>query len=188
MKYFFITGIPAAGKSFLADKISKKLGILHVKIDDLRKELTNNPRFSDWVNFFYNQDEKKYYQSTSCEKQWENIKNQSEAIWPEIKKKINEVIKTGKPAIFEAVNLLPHLIKRDFDFPGIILLGNSIEEIFERNKKAPRWGNTEELQKIEAEAFFNCEGGWYKKEAEKFGFKVFRDSNEAEKEILKYFQ
>ena len=109
---------------------------------------------------------------------------QSEALWPEIVIKIKDVIKSGKPAIFEGVNLLPHLIAKDLKFPGIILLGNSFEEIFERNKQEPRWGQTEELQKKEAEIFFYCEGPIYKRESEKYGLKTFSDIKEAERELL----
>ena len=75
----------------------------------------------------------------------------------------------GKSAIFEGVNILPHLAHCDLNFKGIILLGESFEVILERNKKDPRWGQTEELQK---------------KEAEKYGFKTFSDPMLAEKELL----
>lgn len=184
MKYVFIGGIPASGKSYLAEKIADKIDAIHIDIDDLRETMGKNPKLEPWVNFFFNQNEREYWENTSCKKHWENLKNQSEAFWPVILKKIKEVQDSGKSAIFEGVNILPHLASRDLNFEGIFLLGESLEIIFERNKKNPRWGKTPKLQKIEAEKFYECERLMYKEEAEKYDFKTFKDSREAEKEIL----
>ncbi|QQG43589.1 MAG: AAA family ATPase [Candidatus Daviesbacteria bacterium] len=185
MSYVFIGGIPASGKSYLAKKVAEKTGAFHLDVDTLRKEMSKDPQLKYWVNFFFNQDEEEYLKNTPCEKHWENLVKQSEAFWPTILNKINEVIKSHKSAIFEGVNILPHLAKRDFNFPGVYLLGKSFEEIFERNKQDPRWGQTEQLQKLEAELFFNCERPKYKEEAEKYGYKIFDKSDEAEEEVLK---
>jgi len=67
----------------------------------------------------------------------------------------------------------------------VILLVESEEIILKRLKKDSRWGETLKLQKVEADAFFNCEGKWYKSEAKKYGYKTFRNSADAEKELLK---
>lgn len=181
----FISGIPTAGKTHLADKIAKQMGALHIKIDDWRWEIRNEPKFKPWVNLFWDKDENEYWKTTNCKQQWENLRRQSEALWPAILERISRVIESGKSAIFEGVNILPHLAARDVKFPGIFLIGKSVEEIFKRNKKAPRWGKTKELQKKEAEAFFYCEGPRYKSEAKKYGYKVFSDIDEAGKELLK---
>lgn len=185
MKFTFISGIPASGKSYLAKKIAKEIGIKHICIDDWREEMKDDPELKKYVDFFWNQDKKEYWRTTNCEQQWKNLRNQSEAFWPTILKKIKDVQKSGKSAIFEGVNILPHLAHRDLDFQGIVLLGESFEKILERNKLDPRWGDTEELQIQEALAFWNCERPRYKQEAEKYGFKDFVDSDEAEKELLK---
>src|SRR3989338_5488335 len=188
MEYGFISGIPASGKSYLAAKVAKTVGALHIEIDELRKEMGKNPELKKWVMFFWNHDEAEYWKNTNCDEQWENLKNQSEAFWPTILEKISEIQKSGKPAIFEGVNILPHLAAKDLEFRGIVLLGSSLEDIFERNKKEPRWGRTEELQRMEAGGFYNCERPRYKAEAEKYGYPVFSDVKEAEKELLKIFQ
>lgn len=73
---------------------------------------------------------------------------------------------------------------RDLSFSGVYLLGESFEETYRRNKEDPRWGNTEALQKKEAEMFYYCEGEKCKKEAEQYNFKSFSDIMEAEKELL----
>jgi len=184
MKYTFITGIPASGKSYLAAKIAKAIDVQHIKIDDLREEMVNDPELKKWVDFYWNKDEKKYWDSTSYDQQWEDLNNQSEAFWPTVLKRIKDVQKSGKGAIFEGVNILPHLASRDLNFPGIVLLGESFEKILERNKRDPRWGKTEDLQLKEAEAFWNCERPRYRQEAEKYGFKAFVNSVAAEKELI----
>jgi hypothetical protein len=75
---------------------------------------------------------------------------------------------------------------KETNLKGVCLISNSVSEIFERNKKAPRWGSTEDLQLKEAEAFVNCEALHYKKEAEKYEYEVFTSIKEAE-ETLKSF-
>lgn len=186
MKYLFISGIPASGKSWLAAKIAKEFNLLHVNIDDLREEMAKDEELKKWVNFFFNQDEIEYWENTSCDQDWQNTRNQSEAFWPTIKEKINTIISEGRAAIFEGVNLLPHLMKEyKKEMSGIYLLGESFEVILKRNIKDPRWGNTEELQKKEAEMFYYCEGKKYKKEAEQYNYKTFKDINEGEKELVK---
>ncbi len=184
--YIFIGGIPASGKTYLAKKISEESEAFHVNLDTLRKEMRNNPQLIYWTDFFFNQDEEKYLdlKQTSYENHWQNIVKQSEAFWPTIMKKVNEIKKNYPSAIFEGVNILPHLAKKDFDFPGIFLLGESFEQIFERNKQNPRWGQTEKLQKKEAELFFNCDGPKYKEEAGKYGYKTFTSSENAERELM----
>ena len=185
MKYAFISGIPASGKSYLAAKIAKAIGILHVEIDEWQEEMKNDPELKKWVNFFWDQDEAEYWRTTNCDKQWENLKNQSEALWSATLKRIKDIQNSGKPAIFEGVNILPHLASQDLDFEGIILLGESFEKILERNEQNPLWGQTKELQRMEAEAHYNCERLKYKAEAEKYGFKIFADPKKAEEELLK---
>lgn len=185
MKYAFISGIPVSGKSYLAAKVARIVGIQHIVIDDWREEMRKNSELKKWVDFFWNQDEKEYWRTMDCHQQWDNLKKQSEAFWPTILMKIKEVQKSGRGAIFEGVNILPLLAYQDLDFNGIILLGESFEMILERNKRDPRWGTTEELQIEEAKAFWNCERPKYKQEAEKYGFKTFIDPVLAEKELLK---
>ncbi|MBI4036113.1 AAA family ATPase [Candidatus Daviesbacteria bacterium] len=184
MSHVFIGGIPASGKSYLARKVAEKTGAFHLNLDTLRAEMRNDPNLRYWTDFFFNQDEEKYLTQTSCEDHWKNLVAQSEAFWPTMLNKVKETIKFHKSVVVEGVNILPHLANKDFSFPGIFLLGESLEQIFERNKKNPRWGKTERLQRKEAELFFNCEREKYKQEAEKYGYKTFEDFNAAEKGLL----
>ncbi len=185
MANVFISGIPASGKSFLARKVSQNTGAFRLDTDSLRKNMRKDPTLEPWVNFYWSKDEKRYLTETSCQEKWSNLVKQSEAFWPIFLREIKEVIKTHPSVIIEGVNILPHLAARDLNFTGIFLLGESFEQIFERNKKNPRWGSTEELQRLEAKTFFNCERENYKREAERYGFKTFTNSEEAESELLR---
>lgn len=182
---YLLAGYQPRAKSFLAKRIAEKTKAFHLDLDTLRDEMAGDPKIEPWVSFYWNQDEKKYLTETSCEEKWLNLVKQSEAFWPFFLNKIEEIKKTHKSAIFEAVNILPHLASRDLDFPGIFLLGQSFEQIFERIKLGPRWGDAEELQRLEAETFFNCERENYKSKADKYGFKTFTNSKEAEQEALR---
>jgi len=185
MKYIFISGIPASGKSYLAEKVAQKTNSIHVDIDELRGLMKKSLNLEYWVNFFENKDEKKYWETITPEEHWKNLTKQSEAFWPTILEKIHKIQETGNPAIFEGVSILPHLAHQDLDFPGVVLLGDSEKIVFKRCQESPRWGKTNELQKKEAEWFFVHEGGMYKKEANKYGYKVFYDAKKAEEELVR---
>lgn len=182
MNSVFISGIPTAGKTYLAEKIATKTQMKVVSVDSLRSEMLNDPKLEKWANFFWNQDEEKYYNETSCNEQWQNLVNQSEAFWPTILSKIAEI---KKPFILEGVNVLPHLVKKDLQIDGVCLLVESEKIVFERLKVNSRWGNTDELKRTEAKAFYNCEGIKYKNEALEHGFQVFTNVNDAEEELLR---
>jgi len=175
----FITGIPTAGKSYLAKKLAEKTGGICVSIDDMRDDLSKDEHYKKFVNYYLEQDEYTYYTTTNYEEQWENLMKQSEGLWPGILSKLAQYANEERSVIFEGVNILPHLAQRDLQIPGIVIIGQSLKETFERNEHAPRWGKTEELQKREEDAFFNGERPHYKREAEKYGFPVFETSDEA---------
>ena len=175
----FVTGIPTAGKSSLAKKLAEEVGGICVSVDDIREELSEDERYKRWVNFFLDQDEKNYYTTTTYDEQWKNLVAQCEGLWPAIVTELVQYEGEDRPVIFEGVNLLPHLAHRDLQIPGIVIIGRSLEEIFVRNKREPRWGVTEELQKLEADAFFNGERPHYREDAHRYGYPVFETSEEA---------
>ncbi len=178
-KRLFITGIPTAGKSYLAKKLAKEVGGICVSVDDMREELSKNEQYKKWVNYYLDQDESIYYTTTTYDEQWKNLVAQSEGFWPGILVGLAQYADEDRPVIFEGVNILPHLAHRDLQIPGIAIIGRSLEETFERNKKEPRWGAAEELQKLEADAFYNGERPHYKDDAEKFGYPVFDAPDDA---------
>jgi len=178
-KRLFITGIPTAGKSYLAKKLAKEVGGICVSVDNMREELSKDERYKKWVNYYLDQDEYIYYTTTTYDEQWKNLVAQSEGFWPGVLTELAQYADEESPVILEGVNILPHLINRDLQIPGIAIIGRSLEETLERNMREPRWGATEELQKLEVDAFFNGERPHYKDDAERYGYPVFETPDEA---------
>ncbi len=159
--------------------LAKAVSGIAVNLDDYRESLAADERYKPWIDFYVNQDEKKYIQTTSPDELWKNLVAQSEAIWPAFLEKIASYKEIGKPVIFECVNLLPHLAHRDLTFPGMVLTGRSYEEILERNRKEPRWSNDSKLQELESNMFFAVERPRYESEAKKYSYPVFETADEA---------
>lgn len=178
-KRLFITGIPTAGKSYLGKKLAEQVGGICVSADDFREDLASDDRYKKWVDFYLDQDEHTYYTTTEPDEQWLNLVRQSEGFWPGILEKIRQYDSEDRPVIFEGVNLLPHLAHQDLRIPGIVIIGRSFDETLERNRKAPRWGSTEELQSLEANSFFYIERPRYREEGEKYGYQIFETPDDA---------
>ncbi|MBI4993816.1 hypothetical protein HZC33_02570 [Candidatus Wolfebacteria bacterium] len=178
-KRLFITGIPASGKSYLAKRLADKVNGIAVLLDSLRENLSKDDQYKKWTNFYFDKDEKEYLTKTNPDEYWNNLVAQSEGLWPVFQQEIEKYKDEEKPVIFECVNILPHIAKKNLDFPGIILIGKSYGEILERNKKSPRWGKTIELQELEARTFFEIERSRYEVEAKKYGYDIFESADEA---------
>lgn len=187
--YAFIGGTSASGKTYTAKLFVKNSGLpIHiVSIDNLRKEFSKDPKLKYWVDILWNKNEEEYWKTATYEKDIENLIKQSEAFWPSILKVVQKTKKLYKHAIFEAINIQPHLAKRDFDFPGFFLINEDYQTLLERFKKAPRWGKTEKLQKLEVEFLLKHDVPFIKKEAKKYGYKVFNNSNDAIEELKRIF-
>lgn len=188
MKYTFISGIPTAGKSYLARNVARKTNAIHVEVDTFKAKMRKNQNLREWVDFFWNKNEAEYWRTVTPQKHWHNLVKQSEAFWPTILEEIHRIQKDGRSAIFEGVNILPHLAYQDLDFPGIVLLGESEQTVLDRCKKSPRWGKTDKLQKKEAKWYFIHEGEMYRKEGNKYGYKVFTNISEAELELTRLME
>lgn len=178
-KRLVITGIPTSGKSYLAKLLAEKVDGLAILLDDFREDLSADDDYKKWTNFYLDQDEKTYLTTISSENQWNNLVVQSEGLWPAFLNEISKFKDELKPVIFECVNLLPHLVNKDLDFECVVLIGSTYDETFERNKKEPRWGNTLELQELEAKYFFYVERPHYKEEALKYGYPIFERADDA---------
>ena len=178
-KRLFITGIPASGKSYLAKTLAEKTDGIAVALDGLRMNFLKDDRYKQWILFYFNQDEAKYLTQTHPDELWNNVVRQSEELWPIFLNGIEQYKNETRPVIFECVNLLPHIAKRELYFPGLVMLGDSFETILDRNKKDPRWGKTEELQELEVKEFFYVQRPRYKLEAEKYGYLTFEHYQDA---------
>lgn len=181
----FITGIPTAGKTHLAKVVAKKVHGIHVDTDEIRHVLRRNPKYKKWVDWYWNQDEYKYYTSTSYQQQWRNLVRQSKKIWPGMMAGICKYNREKRPIIFEGVSLLPHLVKKHLPFKGVVIIGKSKKDVLVRLLKHHRWGRTLTLKQLEADAFFNGERPRYRAEAKKYGYKVFTTADKALRTVLK---
>lgn len=186
--YVFVGGTPAAGKSFTVKEFIKNSGlnIECVSLDDLREEFTKDPQ-RQWVDFFWNKNEEDYWQNTSYRKHSDNLSKQSEAFWPTVKEKIARVQNERKHAIFEGVNLLPHLVKEYTNIPTLFLIQRDSKIVLERIKKEPRWGEELHLQELEAKYFVEYDAKFIKEEAEKYGLTVFNDPQKLTEELKRLF-
>ncbi len=187
MNSVFITGIPTAGKSFLANKLYTSLGLRHIKIDDLWDTVKDDPVLGHWYHNFWHKDEAEYYGTSSPDTIWQDVVDQSEAFWPTVKKHIEQILAEGKPAIFDGVGLLPHLMQQ-LPIKGVVLIAASEQQILDRLKAEPRWSDKEELQRMEAHAFFTVEAPNYTEQAAKYGYLAFNDSVAAEGELRKLIE
>jgi len=185
--YAFISGVPAAGKTYLAKSVIDKapVKIEAISIDGFRKTL-KDPRLVDWVNFFRNKNEKEYWEKTSGEEHMKNITKQSLGLWPSILKYIKNEQKRCEHAIFDGVNIIPKLAK-DLDFAGVYLIQRDPSVILSRLKLHKRWGETLELKQKEAQIFANDESDYYQNEAERYNLPVFDSTEQAEKKLLEIF-
>ena len=185
----FIGGTPAAGKSYVAKKFVKESGInvLVVSTDDFRVEMAKNPDLEKWVNLFWKLDEQNYWETTSYEKDSQLLMEQSEAFFPTILEKLEGLKKQNENLIIEGVNLLPHLVGK-LGLPGFFLISEDYEAIFERLKSDPRWGQTDELQTLEAKFFIEYDARFIKEQAAKYDYKVFDNYIDALAELKRLFQ
>jgi dephospho-CoA kinase len=202
----FITGIPTAGKSYLARKLLNATGGYCLETDNLYEELGRDPRFEEWARFFEDNDEHAYYTENDPKRQWAILSEMHEKLWPGVLERIRayeagDIPTKSKLAgflrkpfsqkrllVFEGINILPHLARKDLDFPGVVLVGKSYEEVLTRNRERPRWGKTEEMIQMGANAFWSVERPRYIAEAQSCGYKIFEDADEAYEEALKMLE
>ena len=185
-KRLVITGIPTIGKTSLAKRLAEAVGGICVSSEDIRHELRLDPKYTEATNFWKNKNKRTYYIKTSYGQQWKNLVTQSEQLWEGILEKINSYKDEERPVIFEGVSLLPHLVHKDLDFPCAVIIGASLESVIEGNKEKPKWESTElELQSV---ALFLGDQPYFKAEAEKYNYPVFKNDDEAFKETLKILQ
>lgn len=201
----FITGIPTAGKSYLARKLARITGGYCLETDNLREEFKDDPALGEWARFFDEENEFAYYTDNDPRKQWQILSEVHEGIWPGVLRKIREYesgqiparsriasftrrpFARERPLIFEGINILPRLAKKDLDFPGVVLIGKSFEEVLARNRERPRWGHTEEMIEMGARAFWFVERPRYIAEAQENGYPIFEDADRAFEHIMKTF-
>lgn len=180
--HLFIGGPPTSGKSYLAEKISQEMGTLHICTDKLRKKITfNDESFFVWKEFFISKPSE-YWDLVTGEEYVKDCRLQTEAFWPKLVEEIKQLQLEHVAVIFEGVDMLPDLVRRDLDLEGIYLVCKSEGESYLRNKE--RWGESDKLLQRESVLYATDEAMEIRRLAGEFGYKVFSNSQEAEAELL----
>lgn len=177
MAHLFIGGNPVSGKTTLAREIITHTGGTLLNLDRFRSEMREEESLRYWTDFFLNQAEWAYWQDHTFAQHWDNMKRRAEAYWPFLRPKIQESIDESPSVIVEAGTLMPIQLA-ELNFSGVYLIGTDQETIYRRLRDAPRWGTCSSLQRMEA-AMYAQEGEMLRSEAEKYGFPVFEDAQEA---------
>lgn len=187
--YYFIGGVPTAGKSHLAKEFisDSSLKIEYVKIDILKNNLRIDKELAKWVNFFRDQDENVYWEKTSCTEHMKNFVMQSEALWPHLLTQMNELMNTHEHIIFEGTSLIPKIMRKYTNLNGLYMVPKSLETIYIRLIAHSRWGKTNNLKRQEAKCFFEGNSEYIKVEAKKYGYKIFNDYDLANQELGNFF-
>jgi 2-phosphoglycerate kinase len=185
--YTFIGGTPAAGKSTLARKVADSLdsSFQIIGTDDIRDQLLSIPKYEKWVNIYWNMDEKDFMSQKTCTEKMDVLVAQSEALFPPILDFFNTKMKEYENIIFEGVTLLPHLARKHLPFEGIYLVIEDRGELLKRLKEDNRWGNTDEMHKLEADYFLDCEVKFLRQECDIYRYKIYNNTKEAESELIR---
>ncbi|MFA6353573.1 MAG: hypothetical protein WCW93_01430 [Candidatus Paceibacterota bacterium] len=185
-KRLIITGIPTIGKTNLAKQLAEAVGGICVSSEEIRNYLRSNPKYTATTYFWKDKNKRAYYIKTPYNQQWKNLVTQSEQLWEGVLEKINSYKDEERPVIFEGVGMLPHLVHQDLDFPCVVIIGINLKEVIEANKERPEW-DSEELE-LQSVALFLGDQPYFKKEAEKYNYPVFKNDSETLKEALKILQ
>lgn len=183
----FIGGTPAAGKSYLSNEFIKQnpgLNIYLLNIDELDFK---TKKAVYWRNYYLSQNEYDYLSTVSYEKYIKDQIDRAESYLPEVIEIFNSLKNTHENILIEGIYLHPHLVKKAFNFPGFYLIQENRNILLKRLIETPRWSTTQQLQEMEAEKIIAYDIPYINKEAKKYGYKVFNNSQEAIEELNSLF-
>lgn len=111
-----IGGAPTTGKSVIANLLSKRLGIPWISTDQIREVMRSVADKKQYPKLFNPEGytAERFLTEFSSEKIVEMEMEQGEAAWIGIKKFIEDDFNWKEGFIIEGVNILPHLVSRDF--------------------------------------------------------------------------
>lgn len=115
-KIIFIGGMPTAGKSTIAEAVSKELNLPWISTDQIRDTLRGVVKRSELPKLFNPEgfDGEKFLTHFSATEIAQMEFSQSEAVWPGIKAFIDSDYTWVNGLIIEGVNILPKLVHKDF--------------------------------------------------------------------------
>lgn len=187
--YAFIGGIPASGKTTLVKQFADESGlsIYCLHIDEMWAPYREDPQLKPWIDLYWNKDEATYWAHATYESHIKDLENQSNAFWPKTLERIHTIQAQHEHALFEGVNILPELSRRDLDFPGLFMVVKDQKTMFTRLKEHPRWGKTEELQRLEAKYFVEYDGQYIRQGAQRYGYPVAHNLKEGMRKLKRIF-
>ncbi|HAU65782.1 MAG: hypothetical protein UT30_C0010G0002 [Candidatus Uhrbacteria bacterium GW2011_GWF2_39_13] len=111
-----IGGAPTTGKSTMAALIAKHLNLPWISTDQIRETMRLVARREDHPKLFNPEgyDAQKFLTEFSASQIADMKLEQGEAVWPGIKKFIEDDYTWKEGFIIEGVNILPHLVAKDF--------------------------------------------------------------------------
>ena len=115
-KIILIGGAPTTGKSTLAALVAKHLKLPWISTDQIRETMRLVARREDYPKLFNPEgyDAQKFLTEFSASQIADMKLEQGEAVWPGIKKFIEDDYTWKEGFVMEGVNILPHLIAKDF--------------------------------------------------------------------------
>jgi 2-phosphoglycerate kinase len=115
-KVILIGGAPTTGKSTVASLLAKKLGLPWISYDQVREIMQITTNRKDYPKLFTPEGygAEKFLTEFSAEQIVQMEREQGEAVWPAIKKLVDDDYHWKDGVIIEGVGILPSLIFRDF--------------------------------------------------------------------------
>ena len=115
-KIILIGGAPTVGKSTVAELIAKKLNIPWISTDQIRQIMRATVKRENMPDLFNPEGytAETFLTKFSAEEIVEIEMKQGDATWIGIKKIIDDDFTWKNGFIIEGVNILPHLVKKDF--------------------------------------------------------------------------
>ncbi|PIR41569.1 MAG: hypothetical protein COV31_00465 [Candidatus Yanofskybacteria bacterium CG10_big_fil_rev_8_21_14_0_10_46_23] len=178
-KVILIGGAPTTGKSTLASLMSERLSLPWISTDQIRelmRAVVDRDKFPKLFNP-EGYDARRFLTEFSAEEIANMEMEQGEETWVGIRKFIEDDYTWGKGSIIEGVNILPHLVARDFkddkEIKAIFLVDEDADRMKEVIYTRGLWDDAgtypDDLKEKEVEwaTLFSHK---LKSEVEKYGF------------------
>ncbi|OGJ12062.1 hypothetical protein A3K62_02265 [Candidatus Pacearchaeota archaeon RBG_16_35_8] len=197
-KIILIGGAPTAGKSYVAEKIAKELGIPWISTDTIREQMREIVRKGDYPALFLHANATpemgvQFLNKNSPKKIMEIVNKEGEDVWKGVRA-LMETDYNWDHYIIEGVAILPSLVSKFINKNKGIKVLFLVDENKERIKKtiftrglwdeAKKYPNDVKEKEVEWVIEFN---NFIKKEAKKYNFPVVSigDRKDYLKEIKK---
>lgn len=182
-------GAPTTGKSTLAGLLAKHMGLPWISTDQIREIMRLYARREDHPKLFNPEgyDAEKFLTEFSASQIADMEMEQGEAVWPGIKEFIEDDYTWKDGFVMEGVNILPHLIAKDFPnekhIKPIFLVDEDADRIRSVVFTRGLWGDahtySDDLKEKEVEwaLLFSHK---LKREVEKYGYSCIEVKKQAD--------